>query len=39
MFVSGVVAAASMIGTLVLLFGAAILLAVIDKGFDKNRIH
>jgi len=39
MFVSGVVAIVSLVGTLALLFVAAVLLAGIDKSFDKNRIH
>ena len=39
MFVSGVVAAASMAGALGLLFVAAVLLAYIDKSFDKDRTH
>jgi type III secretory pathway component EscS len=39
MFVSGVVATASLVGILVALFGAAVLLAYIDKSFDKNREH
>jgi type III secretory pathway component EscS len=39
MFVSGVVATASLVGILVALFGAAVLLAYIDNSFDKNRQH
>jgi len=39
MFVSGVVATASLVGILVALFAAAVLLAYIDKSFDKNRTH
>jgi hypothetical protein len=39
MFVSGVVATASLVGILVVLFGAAMLLAYIDKSLDKNRLH
>lgn len=39
MFVSGVVATASMVGILVALFAAAVLLAVIDKRFDADREH
>jgi type III secretory pathway component EscS len=39
MFVSGVVATASLVGILVALFGAAVLLAYIDKSCDKNRVH
>jgi len=39
MFVSGVVATASLVGILVALFGAAVLLTYIDKSLDKNRQH
>jgi type III secretory pathway component EscS len=39
MFVSGVVATASLVGILVALFGAAVLLAYIDKSCDKGRQH
>jgi type III secretory pathway component EscS len=39
MFVSGVVATASLVGILVALFAAAVLLAYIDKSCDKNRVH
>ena len=39
MFVSGVVATASLVGILVVLCAAAVLLAYIDKSFDKNRTH
>lgn len=39
MFVSGVVATASLVGILVALFGAAVLLTYIDKNFDKDRQH
>jgi len=39
MFVSGVVATAALVGVLVALFGVAVLLAYIDKSFDKNRQH
>jgi hypothetical protein len=39
MFVSGVVATASLVGVLVVLFGAGVLLAYIDRSFDKDRQH
>jgi hypothetical protein len=39
MFVSGVVATASLIGILVALFGVAVALAYWDKSLDKNREH
>lgn len=39
MFVSGVVATASLVGVLVALFGVAVLLAYIDHSFDKDRQH
>lgn len=39
MFVSGVVATVSLVGILVVVFAAAVLLAYIDKGFNKNRQH
>ena len=39
MFVSGVVATASLVGMLVAVFGAAVLLAYIDKSCDRNRQH
>jgi len=39
MFVSGVVATASLVGVLVALFGVAVLLAYIDRSFDKDRQH
>lgn len=39
MFISGVVATASLVGILVALFGAAVLLTYIDKSCDKNRVH
>jgi hypothetical protein len=39
MFVSGVVAIASLGGIMVALFGAAVVLAYIDKSCDKNRQH
>lgn len=39
MFVSGVVALVSMVGALGLLLGAAIWLALVDKGMDKFRAH
>ncbi len=37
MFVSGVIAIASLGGILVATFAAAVLLAYIDKGFHKHR--
>ncbi len=39
MFVSGVVATASLVGILVALFAAAVLLAYVDKSFDADRQH
>jgi|GEM_PF-727328 len=39
MFVSGVIAAASMVGTLVLLFVGALVLTYVDNRFGKNRQH
>lgn len=39
MFVSGVVATASLVGILVALFGAAVALSYVDKQFDKGREH
>jgi len=39
MFVSGVIATASLVGILVLGFVAAVLLAVIDKRFEPQREH
>jgi len=39
MFVSGVVAMASLVGILVALFGVGIGLAYWDKSMDKNRKH
>ncbi len=39
MFVSGVVATASLVGILVALFGAAVALTYVDKSFDGNREH
>ena len=39
MFISGIVATASLIGILVAAFGAAVLLAYIDKSCAKNREH
>lgn len=39
MFVSGVVATASLVGILVALFAAAVLLAYVDKSFDEDRQH
>lgn len=39
MFVSGVVAAASLGASLILLAAAGVLLAYIDKACNKNRVH
>jgi hypothetical protein len=39
MFVSGIVAIASLGGIMVAAFAAAVLLAYIDKSCDKNRQH
>ena len=39
MFISGVVATASLVGILVALFGAAVALTLWDKSLDNNREH
>lgn len=39
MLVSGIVATASMVGILVAIFAASIVLALIDKKVDIERIH
>lgn len=39
MFVSGVVATASLVGILLVLFAGAVVLALVDKHFDAGRIH
>lgn len=39
MFVSGVVATASLVGILVALFAAGIVLAMVDKKVDAGREH
>ena len=39
MLVSGVIAAASLIGILVALFGVAVVLTYIENKLNKNRIH
>jgi hypothetical protein len=39
MFVSGVVATAGLVGTLLVLFVGAVALALVDKRFDAGRRH
>ena len=39
MFVSGVIATASLIGILVVLFAGAVALTAVDKHFDHGREH
>ena len=39
MFVSGVIATASLVGILVALFGVAVALTYIENKLNKNRIH
>ncbi len=39
MFVSGVIATASLVGILVALFGASLALILVDKHFDAGREH
>ncbi len=39
MFVSGVVATASLVGVLLVLFVGAVGLAMVDKHFDEGRTH